>query len=210
MEAVKIDYSLGGTQCPNEDMESLKNITVGSQAVVSANYFISKDFISGLDPVASEISDNASNDMSPDIGFATGQFIKNYWSSLNRVEFNLSTIEPRKERKRQAFQRLQEWEGIVTQVNDKEETFTARLIDITNANNPEEETDFSIDELSTDDMKMLNEGALFRWVIGYDINNGTKRKLSQIIFRRLPQWTKTDIVEADKEAEELFSSLQWE
>jgi len=73
---------------------------------------------------------------------------------------------------------------------------------------PEEEGDFLIEDLRNDDIKMLKPGAVFRWVIGYVIKrDGTKRRSSDIVFRRLPQWTQNDITEADKEAEKLFGEI---
>lgn len=106
------------------------------------------------------------------------------------------------------FQALQEWEGFV--LNIDEETFTARLIDTVNKENPEEEGDFLIEDLRKDDLKMLKPGAVFRWVIGYVIkHDGTKRRSSDIVFRRLPQWTQRDMSEADKEAKELLEAIDW-
>jgi len=106
------------------------------------------------------------------------------------------------------FDVLQEWEGLVSEI--VEETFVARLTDITNRDSPEEEADFLIEELSRGDLKLLRPGAVFRWIIGYEMKqNGTKRRVSQIVFRRLPQWTEKEIAEADQEAEKLARSIQW-
>jgi hypothetical protein len=107
------------------------------------------------------------------------------------------------------FIALQEWEGVVSDIEDN--TFIARLTDITSRENPEEEADFPIDDLRRDDIKLLQPGAVFRWVIGYETKkDGTKRRASEIIFRRLPQWTKKDIQEADKEACDLANAITWE
>jgi len=63
---------------------------------------------------------------------------------------------------------------------------------------------FLISELSDDNIPLLREGAKFRWVIGTQISHGgRKRCISEIVFRRLPAWTKRDLDNARLEAEEL-------
>ncbi len=104
---------------------------------------------------------------------------------------------------------LQEWEGCVLEVKD--DMFIADLKDITNADNVHEQADFLIEDLRKDDLILLRPGAIFRWIIGYDIaKDGGKRRFSQIVFRRLPQWTKNEIDQADSAAHELMDSITWE
>lgn len=94
---------------------------------------------------------------------------------------------------------LQEWEGYVTKIRDSD--FTARLVDLTDPTDELEEADFPVDELSRDDKKLLREGAIFRWLIGYqDTIAGTRTRFSKIVFRRLPAWSSKDIDEARKKA----------
>lgn len=128
-----------------------------------------------------------------------------------RVDTILSEIpfESHESPHQEVFQALQEWEGFVQNIDN--DTFSARLLDITNKENPEEEGDFLIEDLRNDDIKMLKPGAVFSWVIGYVIKrDGTKRRSSDIVFRRLPQWTQNDITEADKEAKKLFGEIDWQ
>jgi hypothetical protein len=109
------------------------------------------------------------------------------------------------------FIALNEWEGIVMAINRDDKTFTARLIDVNEKKQQAEEGDFLIDDIRNDDMKLLCEGAIFRWIVGYEIKRrGEKRRSSQIVFRRLPQWTKREIEEADKEAKKVMGSINWE
>lgn len=108
----------------------------------------------------------------------------------------------------EVFQSLQEWEGVVLNISDS--TFTARLVDVFDKDAPDEEADFLRQDLRNDDFKMLEPGAVFRWVVGYVIKkDGTKRRSSDIVFRRLPQWTQRDISEADEEARSLLESVDW-
>jgi len=107
-----------------------------------------------------------------------------------------------------SFVAEQEWEGYVTQVT--KEDFTAHLIDLS-APGIEEEACFSIDEVSNIHKELLKEGAIFRWSIGYErVRGGTKRKVSSIIFRRLPAWTKKDLSKSLSEAESFQKNIIWE
>lgn len=107
------------------------------------------------------------------------------------------------------FSPIQEWEGYVAEILD--DTFTGHLVDKTAGKKlPEEAIDFQIDELSDDNKKLLREGAIFRWSIGYQKIHGTKRKVSEIVFRRLPALTKKDIKSAEARATVLSESLDWE
>ncbi|OHV86218.1 hypothetical protein ORS3428_25115 [Mesorhizobium sp. ORS 3428] len=111
---------------------------------------------------------------------------------------------------RSFLQPLQEWEGYVVTIS--KETFTARLLDVTAGSEIEEEqVEFIKDDLSDTDLTLLHVGAVFRWVIGYHRDpGGSKRRVSQIVFRRLPAWTKMDLLSARQRALELKSALVWE
>jgi len=108
-----------------------------------------------------------------------------------------------------SLQPLQEWEGYVAEIGD--DVFTARLLDVTARNKYEEEVaDFPIADLSDTDRELLKPGAIFRWVIGYQRQRGgTKRRVSQITFRRMPAWSKKDIVDANRKAEGIAKSINW-
>lgn len=105
---------------------------------------------------------------------------------------------------------LQEWEGYVTEVG--RESFTARLVDVTARRKlEEEEAEFPISDLSDTDREQLKLGAVFRWVIGYQRSlGGTKRRVSQLTFRRMPAWSKRDLVRAAKKARSFARSITWE
>jgi len=109
-----------------------------------------------------------------------------------------------------SLQPLQEWEGYVAEIGA--ETFTARLLDITAGQKYENEiADFPIADISDNDRDLLKPGAIFRWVIGYQRQiGGTKRRVSQITFRRLPAWSKRDIANAARRAEEISKSIDWQ
>lgn len=102
---------------------------------------------------------------------------------------------------------LQEWEGYVLHVGEEE--FEARLIDLTaGAVYEGEEATIPRQELSDHDAKKLRVGAIFRWVIGYERTaGGSRRRVSQIVFRDLPAVTKTDLRDGEAWAGNMFQSL---
>jgi hypothetical protein len=126
------------------------------------------------------------------------------------VEVALPKFSPLSQLERSRFSPLQEWEGVVMGVN--KDTFVARLLDKTAGDSlPFEEADLPVSDLSEDDLSLLKPGAVFRWTIGYQRSSGgTKKRLSQIVFRRLPQFTSSDAVAARKEAARLASEIDWD
>ncbi len=71
----------------------------------------------------------------------------------------------------------------------------AALVDLTaNSSHEEEEAIIPLTEIADDDAAALRVGAIFRWVIGYERSrSGTKRRVSQIVFRDLPRITERDL-----------------
>lgn len=102
---------------------------------------------------------------------------------------------------------LQEWEGYVLRIGQEE--FEARLIDMTAGETYEgEEATIPLQELSDHDTKKLRVGAIFRWVIGYQhTTGGSKRRVSQIVFRDLPGVTKSDLRNGEAWACAMFQSF---
>lgn len=119
---------------------------------------------------------------------------------------------PIKPRTRQfvSFHPLQEWEGTVTDVEG--DTFTARLTDLTAGKSvAEEEADFLVDDITDDDRQLLLPGAIFRWAVGYQRSSGgSKKRVSHIVFRRLPMLTEKDAAEAKEEGARRSAALKWE
>ena len=106
-----------------------------------------------------------------------------------------------------SFRALQEWEGYVVDVDETD--FVARLLDVTaGAVHEEEEAVIPRAELSNDDDARMRVGSIFRWVIGYERSPaGTKKRVSQIVFRDLPAITPNDLREGEDWAQEMAQSL---
>lgn len=120
---------------------------------------------------------------------------------------------PKQKVRNEALRVLQEWEGIVLTVSESpggsEDFFVAELHDLTNQNEAES-AEFSLDEVYIDQRNLVKPGAPFHWIIGYRDRNGTRERVSQIVFRRLPAWREEDIDEAREEARVLAESIRFE
>jgi hypothetical protein len=101
------------------------------------------------------------------------------------------------------FAPIQEWEGYVREIGTN--SISADLVDITaNAKVITDQAEIPLDELSDGDRQKLKIGSIFRWSIGYQrTTSGTKMRVSNIVFRELPRWTRKDIREALEEAAKL-------
>ncbi|WP_404359894.1 hypothetical protein [Methylotuvimicrobium sp. KM1] len=122
---------------------------------------------------------------------------------------NIPNYQETKKTKIHSFQELYEWEGCINQV--EETFFTAALIDITEEETiPTEEADFDINSIPNEDRLFIHEGAIFRWILGYErFPNGSKKNSSKVVFRRNARWTTQNITNANKKAEE-FKKINWE
>ena len=106
-----------------------------------------------------------------------------------------------------SFHALQEWEGYVLSIDTT--SFVARLVDVTTgASHEAEEAVIPRAELSDDDDAGMRVGSIFRWVIGYERSSaGTKKRVSQIVFRDLPAITSNDLQEGEDWAQQIAQSL---
>lgn len=149
---------------------------------------------------------------SPDIS-ENGHFSGRTNEEREKDENSFSWVEslprrlPKSAAARSSLHALQEWEGYVIEVSETE--FVARLTDIT-AKVPieDEEAVFPLEEIADADVKKLRPGSIFRWVIGYERSGaGTKKRVSQIVFRDLPVVTGSDVQDGEAWAQETLRLL---
>ena len=101
----------------------------------------------------------------------------------------------------------QEFEGVVTAVDEQSKSFFARLSDFSRGQ-PEEEAEIAFDEVSPDDQSLIVPGALFSWNIGRATETaGQVRRVSELRFRRFFRFSQSDIESATKEAAQILSLL---
>lgn len=115
---------------------------------------------------------------------------------------------PSPEPPRATLHALQEWEGYVVEVRSGE--FLARLVDLTAGSTHEEEEAFiPRAEISERDAAAVGVGSIFRWVIGYELSPaGTKKRVSQIVFRDLPRMMERDFRESRSWARETIQAFK--
>lgn len=120
---------------------------------------------------------------------------------------NLPPFRPPRRVPSATFHALQEWEGYVVDVGAAD--FVARLVDLTAGSSHEEEgAVIPLTEISDADAEKMRNGSIFRWVIGYERSaSGTKKRVSQIVFRDLPRMTRADLREGREWARETMRSL---
>ena len=105
------------------------------------------------------------------------------------------------------FVLLQKWEGTILQV--LEDSFLARLVDLSNSG-PDEETELPLEEVSDADRSLVEPGAIFYWNIGYiDSVSGQRTRASLIRFRRLPVWRSEELEKAKHRAQRISDLLDW-
>ena len=99
-----------------------------------------------------------------------------------------------------------DWEGYVERVD--RDGFTARLLE--RGAIGAERTKVLFDEVSSFDMPLIKEGAVFYWTLGYRVRESKQREtMSLIRFRRLPSWTTQELNELEVTAGEHFHELGW-
>jgi len=111
------------------------------------------------------------------------------------------------ERRRTAFHAIQEWEGYVVKFED--DSIVAHLVNLTEGDTyASEAAIIPIEEISEHDMNIAKIGSIFRWVIGYEETiEGTRKRVSSIVFRDLPKVTENDIREGDEWAKKIASVI---
>lgn len=99
------------------------------------------------------------------------------------------------------FMALQRWEGVV--IECREETFLARLTDLT-AEGTEEEVELLLADVPDEDRSLIAAGAVFYWAIGYRYEaSGQSSRVSTLRFRRLPVWSASELEAARERAREV-------
>lgn len=107
---------------------------------------------------------------------------------------------------------LNRWEGVVETVDEDDGIFTARLYDLeTEEPYPSEIAEFLIGDVSDDDQSLLQVGAVFYMTLGYSERvSGRRNRFVRVEFRRLPNWTESDLRRAEERARRITCFLHSE
>ena len=111
------------------------------------------------------------------------------------------------ESRQRSFEPDVSWEGVVLDVSG--DSFNARLVDMNNPSQYEEAEILNTAVSDQDDIELIKPGAIFFWSIGRRIEGRRSEQVSWIQFRRLPVWTKSEILQSKQEATELYRKLGW-
>lgn len=105
---------------------------------------------------------------------------------------------------RNTFEARQLWEGIVEEVRPRTSELVVTLRALSDHTSPPERGVLSLEEVPDSDRGLVAPGAIFYWSIGYERTvSGQKRSVSEVRFRRLPSWTKSELRQIRGEAEEM-------
>lgn len=103
--------------------------------------------------------------------------------------------------------KTQRWIGFVTKV--EENVFYSRLDDL-NSPGTYETAEFDTKEVSPEDLKLLERGAIFYWSIGETMSNGQLKKESIIRFKRSSPLSASEIDAIEDRAEERLKNITWD
>jgi hypothetical protein len=119
--------------------------------------------------------------------------------SSHPVRVNLGTIPatPALPKVHEYLLALQKWEGYVTEVGT--DTFWARLSMVV-GEGTDQDAEIYIEEVDLEDRALIKPGAVFYWTIGYLDRPSGRQRSSVLRFRRLPVWTRQDLIRARSKA----------
>jgi hypothetical protein len=143
-------------------------------------------------PVPARLQDFTTMASSPDESDETAPLSAHVRRSRPLIR-NRYRARPRK------FELLQQWEGVVTEMDG--ETFWAELRDLTDNTSNREVVEIYFGEVAEQDKPLIAPGAVFYWSVGYDTSRaGSLVRASEIKFRRTPRWTNRRLEKIRKEA----------
>ncbi len=105
------------------------------------------------------------------------------------------------------FKPIKNWEGVVESVLAK--SFIATMRDTDNpADRGEEQFEIDLEDVDPGDRDLALPGGIFYFTVGYRIRRGgTRIKGTQIVFRRMPLWSKNDIQRANVRARKFLEIM---
>jgi hypothetical protein len=109
-----------------------------------------------------------------------------------------------------SFHVLRSWDGYVVDVRD--DRIVARLTSLSTPNAVDsEEAEIPLEELDDDTKAQMKPGRYFRWSIGYERSRGgQKTRVSRMVVRRVPAFTKSDLAQANDEVKRIAKNLTWD
>jgi len=105
-----------------------------------------------------------------------------------------------------AFKLLESWTGRVDEVDNDNGTFSAQ-VSSEHQSGILETAQFTLEEISEDDVDLVRPGAIFYWSIGYQVDKfGRRSTQSSLRFKRGKFWTRK---EQDHTTQNPIVDLEW-
>lgn len=107
------------------------------------------------------------------------------------------------------------WRGFIEQIDLDAQMILGRISDISSLGDDvlEEHVTFSFKDISTDDLELVKEGAIFYYSVGYAVNRGQRMKQQVIRFKRSTAHSiafEREMKEIEAKAVDLVSKILWE
>jgi len=191
------------TLAANSAVQDVGNPTIAGMSKKVTDWFQYSRSVRQLNNVRQHVSSDAPRTSS-------GQGTSERAAALADDSDILKPPRPIRLRRGTTFSALQEWEGYVVSISETH--LVANLVNLTTGSKrADEEAEIPLEELNDQDLDNLKVGSIFRWAIGYERQAaGTKARISQIVFRQLPQWTKKELEEAEYQAADMAKLLAGE
>lgn len=105
---------------------------------------------------------------------------------------------------------LAEWHGQVISIES--DYFVAELKGTigTGVKGSLEEAQIPVEEVRSDDRELLREGAFFRLCVNWELVNGSRRRVTDLVFRRMPAYRRDELEAARATAANIFHALRVE
>lgn len=133
-------------------------------------------------------------------------------TTIVEPSFDLGTIVvPQSDVRPRAMQLLAEWHGEVVEIADS--TFIAQMRGTFGAGvaGTQEQATIPLDDVRDEDKELLEPGAFFRLCIAYETSeSGTKRRYSEVVFRRLPAYRREELEAARERSDQLIRGIRLE
>lgn len=107
------------------------------------------------------------------------------------------------------------WRGYIEQIDMDTKMILGRISDVSSLGMDaiEEHVTFSFKDISTDDLELVKEGAIFYYSVGYAVNRGQRMKQQVIRFKRGAVRSiafDREMKEIEAKAVDLVSKILWE
>lgn len=105
---------------------------------------------------------------------------------------------------------IAEWHGQVVSINENHFIAEPKGTIGEGVAGVAEEAQIPNDEIRDDDRPLVRPGAFFRLCVNLEVRKGTRRRFTDIVFRRMPAYRREELEAAHQEALELVRGLRLE